>query len=170
MSSDENRVRIRFVDDQGRVENLAAEPLGENRYRLREIPSLAYGISHMDSFSANSGDEGTLVFDQVLEKSGNRTIRAILTRGDMESEEAQALLRAIRDHGCTWENAIELIIAINLPPGVKMDPLTGYLMGNRLWWEHADPQSSSRLLDDGDDSQLQAMAAAMEAMLAALRE
>jgi hypothetical protein len=110
-----------FVLDPGAwhgtaTERLWAEPLGGRRYRLRNTPFFAFGVSTEDIVFANEKD-GQLVFAGVSIASGHSSYRLRLNvpRTDPAFAEAWAPLEAL---GCTYEEGE--VLAVDVPPRVNI--------------------------------------------------
>lgn len=114
-------VKINFPlppEDQAQgveAENLWAEPLGGDRFRIDNIPFYAYGISHEDVVVA-SQVEGRLRFQEVSARSGHSTYRVLVkdTAG-YEGADFQKLWARLRELGCTYEVAKRRWITIDVP-------------------------------------------------------
>jgi hypothetical protein len=77
------KVLFRVVDEDGsiNVETLWAFDLGQDAYRLDNSPFYAYSVSVGDVvFAPVDPQDERPTFQRVLEKSGNRTVRVILTQ------------------------------------------------------------------------------------------
>ena len=126
-------IKIAFTDDHGDVETLWAFDLGDGRYKLDSTPWYQYGVSYQDIVSASLKD-GQLHFDQVLAKSGYRTLRV---RSD--ERVPQALLDSLVSIGCSYEGANPTFISINVPSSTELQAAVDLLIESGLEWEHADP-------------------------------
>src|SRR5579872_133013 len=110
---DANVVKVGIRDADGDVETPWAERLGGNLYRLDNTPFFAYGISADDVVEALPEADGMLMFVRVVEKSGNRTVRVMLSE-PAEAEPGPALLAMIKRLGCSYEGAYSRLICINV--------------------------------------------------------
>ena len=92
LETEEGLVRVRIRLDgpaQGpREDAIWAEPLGSDRFRVESCPFFAYGISREDVIRAAGAGQGEPVLEDVLEKSGHRTLRVTL--------DASVVLRSTR--------------------------------------------------------------------------
>lgn len=132
-------VRVELSDAEGRTETLAASPVGRGLYRLEESPSFAYSVSLHDVVRARRVRDGRLRFAEVVEKSGNRTLRLIFARLSIQSEAAQTILENVGALGCRYDNSQAAVIAINVPADASLAEVAEYLKTLGMWWEHADP-------------------------------
>ncbi|HXE52107.1 MAG TPA: DUF4265 domain-containing protein [Tepidisphaeraceae bacterium] len=133
-----NLVKVGIRDADGNVETPWAQRLGNNLYRPDNTPFFAYGISADDIVEALPEEDGMLMFVRMVEKSGNRTVRVMLSE-PAESEPGPTLLGIIKRLGCTFEGAYSRLICICVPPNVLLDSLTDRLTRLGLEWEYADP-------------------------------
>ena len=141
MKEQNTRVNVQFSDDEGRTEMLPAIPVGGGLYRMDHSPSFAYGISKQDIFSVRTTDEGVLAMNEVVEKSGNRTVRLLLTRFSLDSPEIVAIQQKASELGCECENLLPHMITVNVPADSNLISLTEFLIEQHVWWEVADPVS-----------------------------
>lgn len=139
MSEIQPVIEIQFSDDEGRTESLPAESLGSGLYRMRHIPSYAYSISLGDIFKVIENERGDLLFGELVEKSGNQTVRVLLTRFSISSPEIVAILEKVVELGCSYENLLPHMVCINVPLGVEIATLKEFLIEQHVWWEFADP-------------------------------
>lgn len=137
----DSKVRIRTRDgDSEESETLWATSLGDDRYRLDNLPFFAYDVSWQDVVYA-PWPEGSAFpeFDRVVERSGNRTIRVIFDHDLGTDGPADAVSRQLTDLGCNYEGINPHYIAYNIPPGVDLQRVIEILQGKPLIWEHGDP-------------------------------
>ena len=87
--------------DEANVETLWAWNLGDDRYRLDNLPYFAYSVSTDDIvYAPFDENEGFPIFRKVLEKSGNRTIRIIFEESVEPESSSQVGLAELLDRGC----------------------------------------------------------------------
>lgn len=99
-------------------ETMWAEPLGGNRFRLRNVPFFVTGMSFGDIVAAREHNE-RLVVAGVVEHSGHSTYRVFVTDTVKKSDFPRmwARLEAI---GCTYERATDRLLAIDVPGAVDV--------------------------------------------------
>ncbi len=148
----EGLVRIRVPLERGDGEDgppddwIWAEPLGASRYRVESCPFFAYGISRDDVVHALGGaGEDAPRLDDVVEKSGHRTLRLALDPGAALSDrEVQAFLERLLEQGCTHEAVRPKLVAVDVPPQVDVARVAEVLQeraeAGMLVWEWADPR------------------------------
>lgn len=125
------------VETEDGAEILWATALGADRFRIENSPSLAYGLSWLDVVQAAPGSRGRLHFQRVVHKSGHRTLRARL--GMLEGLDRERLLASLNDIGCSYEGEAGRLLAIDVPPGIALERVTGLLLDAQVEWEYADP-------------------------------
>jgi hypothetical protein len=132
-------VKIQFYDPAIGYENLWAQPLGEGRYRLANIPFFVYDITKHDIVGATHNERGELSFLAVLERSGSRTLRArseeLIGRPVIRSE----IVACLKEMGCAVEIHRDRLLAIDLPPVVNLQKVADYLTSMQLSWEYGSP-------------------------------
>jgi hypothetical protein len=102
-----------------KTESLWAEPLGEDRYRLRNVPFLAFGFSEQDVITAKD-DKGKLVVTGAAARGGHSTYRLVLPEDTNEEKFLQDWVR-LGELGCTYERATRRFVAIDVPPHADID-------------------------------------------------
>lgn len=120
-------------------ETLWAFDLGNNRYRLCNIPFMLYGVSMSDIVFAPYAEEHACArFERVIIKSGNRTLRFVV---DPEPDKARIheLLDTIHALGCGAEHSSGAFFALNVPAGVRLTRVTRWLERQGFEWEITDP-------------------------------
>ena len=138
MNDEERLEKVLLRGPDGEVETPWAAPLGENRYRLDNLPFFAYSVSWRDVIETERRD-GANEFVRVIEKSGNRTVRVILDEPADESEAMQRVLDSLTEIGCGLERMTQRYIVVNVPPDVDLEKVQEYLNASDQQWEHADP-------------------------------
>jgi hypothetical protein len=141
------RVKV-LLREEEYVETLWAERVGPDPYQLDNSPSWAYGVSWLDVVEAHPDKDGQLAFTRVIETSGHRTVRVIFAPGIDANPEGQAIVDELVRLGCTYEGMNPGYIAIDLPPGVELTMVAGYLTGQGARWEYADPRYSQLYRDE----------------------
>lgn len=97
----EDRIKILFElkkDEDGYppadVEQLWAEPLGNNLFKIDSVPFYVKGISCEDVVEASPDSEGELRFRSLVKPSGHNTLRVIVFR---ESPDPRPLADRVAD-------------------------------------------------------------------------
>lgn len=119
------KIKIRFKlnpeDHQGyEVENLWAEPLGDNHFRILNSPFFTFGVSLDDTVKANA-DGDVLEFEGIVRRGGHSTYRIFL-QGEhtIYDDVFQQYWRPISEQRATLENADDHVIAVDVPPGTDV--------------------------------------------------
>ena len=98
------------------TERLWAEPVGAARYRLRNTPFFAFGVSNEDVvFGEDRG--GQIVFTGVSIRGGHSTYRLRLLgegRNDVFRKQWEPLAR----RGCSYEEGP--VLAVDVPPSADI--------------------------------------------------
>jgi len=104
-------------------ESFWAQPLGNDRYRLENVPFCAYDLNFGDVVLATADSEGLKPeIRAVVERSGHQTLR--ISFCDQLSREAQEpIIAALQALGGELERANGQFLAIDIPPGVSVDAL-----------------------------------------------
>ena len=97
-------------------ESFWAEDLGNNLYRLRNVPFLAYGLNFYDVVEAIA-DSPDLKPEirRVVEFGGHRTLR-LYFEGDVETERQAELLESLNSHSAYYERGDSVFVAIDVEP------------------------------------------------------
>ena len=79
------QIKVVFPIEEG-AEVLWCDELGDQQYRIDNVPLFAYGVSLGDVVAASiSPDDPRPHFDRVLRKSGNKTCRVVIAEGKGET-------------------------------------------------------------------------------------
>jgi uncharacterized protein DUF4265 len=139
-------VKLRLTAPDGTVETPWAIDLGDQRFKVDNIPFYAYGVSTDDIVVAVPQDDGVLAFVKVLEASGNRTLRVIFKD---KVTTTVPLLQRLSDMGVSWEGSFGRLFGLNVPPEVDLVSVAALLTESGLDWEYANP-TWDQLHPDGD--------------------
>lgn len=145
------KVLFRVVGEEGsvNVETLWAFDLGQDRYRLDNMPFYAYSVSLGDVVLAPIDPaEQQPTFTAVVEKCGNRTVRIFFDEPVANGSKSMVLLEGLVDMGCEYEGATSRYFTVTIPPRVELATVRDYLVENALTWEHADPSYSELYPND----------------------
>ena len=94
------------------VEPIWVQPVGDDQYRLLNVPFFALGVSSGDLIEATRDETGIRHFKRVVEPSNRSTIRIIVA----EPEGVEALADQILRRGCLVEASyIPALIAVDVP-------------------------------------------------------
>lgn len=97
-------------------ESLWATPLGNDLYRLENIPFFAYGLNFLDIVLATPDSDGLIPeIRKVVTPSGRRTYRVIFEKG-VEREKQEELLASLEPHESSYERSDSTHVAIDIKP------------------------------------------------------
>lgn len=146
--------RVEYDDsDEADIETLWAYDLGDDNYRLDNLPYFAYGVSWNDIvYAPYDPDEERATYKHVVSKSGNRTVRIIFDTPVEDGNKSQDLLDNLVEMGCQFEGANKVLIVVNIPPVVELADVAETLIEADVQWEYADP-TYEELFPDDDGSE-----------------
>ena len=138
-------------------ESMWARALGQNLYRLENIPCYAYGVNFGDVVRAVAPDSDSKpIVQAVVERSGNQTLRVYFPEGEVEDH--IPLLESLRPFGVAFEGAdgglVGLDIAAGADYGAVYDRLMEYEEDGVLEFETCESNDADRPgpLDECHDS------------------
>ena len=144
-SAPDTKVLFRVTEEDGsaQVETLWATNLGNDQYKLDNSPFFAYSVSWQDVvYAPFDADEGFPTFQSVVSKSGNRTVRIMFELPMQPGNSSHTVLQGLASLGCSYENANDSYMSINIPPEADLQLVRKYLIDSQTTWEHADPTYS----------------------------
>lgn len=107
-------------------EQLAAEPLGGERWRLTSAPFVAYDLCRGDIVACRTEADDRVVFDHLVESAGHHTIRVLL-QPDLDLMASMKALMPLRERGCTAEDPKGRYYALTTGPETEVDELLAHL-------------------------------------------
>jgi hypothetical protein len=99
------------------TETLWAESFGQGRYRIRNAPFYAFGISNEDIVLC-SEEGGLIVFQRVLIRGNHSTYRLKLTNSSINDLEFLEFWKPLEALGCTFEEGP--ILSVDVPPNADI--------------------------------------------------
>jgi hypothetical protein len=122
------KVAARAPDDQ--VEWLWAKQLDEDHAELRNYPLFTYGLNWGDVVRCELDDDGVPWVTEVIEASGNRTIR-IFFKDTATKKQRETILQALMDRDVWYESTDDddsrALFTFNVRPHVSWEELLDYL-------------------------------------------
>lgn len=100
------------------TETVWAEPVGGDRFRIRNVPFYAFGVSAEDIVVAAPSDEG-LRFESVSLRAGHSSYRILV----LEGAPLGAFVRywtPLETLGCSYEKGKGLFFAVDVPPNTDI--------------------------------------------------
>lgn len=143
------KVLFRVPDGEGgaTIETLWAFDLGNDEYRLDNIPFFACSVSCRDVvYAPFDEDEGFPTFQRMVRKSGSRTVRVLLDEPAGPGNRSESLLAGLIGLGCHYEGMNGTCIAVDVPPAADFDAVCNFLNDARATWEGADPSPASEFI------------------------
>jgi hypothetical protein len=120
--SDEQRpglVKVRADVEHGdgmTGESFWAESLGDDLYRLDNIPFYAYDIHYQDVVRAVPHEPGQMpTIVDVAQPGGHKTLR-VMFDAELEEDDVKRLLEGLTSRGVQFEHADGYFYALNVPP------------------------------------------------------
>ena len=108
--------RVPNEDGTAEVETLWAYDLGSDQYKLDNCPFFAYAVSlHDVVYAPYDPDEQRATFQQVVAKSGNRTVRVIFDPPIEPGNCSDGILQRLVLLGCDYKRANSKYVVVNLP-------------------------------------------------------
>jgi hypothetical protein len=97
-------------------ESLWAAPLGDDLYRIENVPFFAYGLNFLDVVLATADSEELKPeIRKVVNPSGHRTYR-ILFKKETAREEQEAMLAMLEKYNASFERADGSHVAVDIKP------------------------------------------------------
>ena len=117
-----NLVRMVFPLDPGAwhgnaTERVWVEPLGKDRFRLRNSPFYAFGVSNEDVVLGTK-TEGQIQFGSVVLYGGHSTYRLRLQNRDLTAQSFVKAWDPLQALGCSYEEGP--VLAVDVPPSVDI--------------------------------------------------
>ncbi len=150
-----NLVRVLFQLEPGAwhgiaTERLWAEPVGHGRFRLRNTPFFAFGVSFHDVVFGEER-KGQIMFSGVSLRGGHSTYRLMpekTRRGDFPRYWAP-----LQELGCSYEEEGR-VLAVDVPPHANINEAyvlieEGYSAGV---WDFEEGHCGHPLLEEGPGS------------------
>ena len=95
-------------------ESMWAEDLGNDHYRICNVPFHAYGLNYKDVVIARpQSDDQIPEIIEVFERSGNETLRLYFNES-ISREEQVKILNGICAIGASYERANDIFVAIDI--------------------------------------------------------
>jgi hypothetical protein len=136
-------------------EGLWSTPLGNDLYRIENVPFFAYGLNFHDIVRAipNNPDENPYILE-VVEPSGHKTLRVIFETEDNDLQ--VKLLGTLSKFGATYERANAINVAIDISKSgdynATYDQLEIYIDQGHLSFETCEPRVEGSF-DDAPDQE-----------------
>jgi hypothetical protein len=97
-------------------ESMWAQPLGNDLYKIENIPFYAYGLNFQDIVRATlDSDELILEIRELVEVNGHRTFRVFFKK-NIDRQEQEKILDSMSGLGITYERADKTFVALDMKP------------------------------------------------------
>lgn len=97
-------------------ESMWAEPLGNDLYKIENVPFYAYGLNFHDIVRATSdSDELKPEIRELVKASGHRTFRVFFEK-HLERIEQEEILNSMKDLTISYERANSIYFALDMQP------------------------------------------------------
>lgn len=96
------------------TESVWAEAEGDGKYRIKNVPFYAKGVSCEDIVEAKP-EEGTLVFNRVVQHNGHSTYRIFAPSG-RTTPEVVSLVGKLQQMHCDIEPATDKLVGVDVLP------------------------------------------------------
>ncbi len=136
------KVLFRSQDEDGseRAETLWVQSLGNDEYKVDNLPYYTYGVSLGDVvYAPITLADAVPTFQKVISKSGNRTIRIYFSSTPTREASKDMILKTLVGFGCDYEGANSRYFSINVPPSSDLAMIYQYLDHQNAEWESGDP-------------------------------
>jgi Domain of unknown function (DUF4265) len=110
------KVLLRSSDGE---ETLWATPIGNDQFRLENIPFQNYGYAFGDVVQTEQQKEGFPIATSVVQRSKHSAFR-VFAAESIESFDALDDWKTLHQLGCTYERATKRLFAIDVPVGVAV--------------------------------------------------
>ena len=138
-----------------------AEPCGNDLYKIVNVPFFAYGLNFKDVVQAIKPDDSDYPeVIEVVEPSGNKTIRFTFEKGTSEETHSE-VINTLEKLGISGEGSTAGSYAMNIPPSIVFKEVFDLFehwadVDGLLFFETTEervPRSFDDVPDDDDDSE-----------------
>jgi Domain of unknown function (DUF4265) len=119
-------------------ENLWAAALGNSLYRLDSVPFFAQGMAVGDIVRATRDEKGEIQIQEIVESSGNCTIRLIVYAHGPYGSDRKRVLDLFERFGADGEGMEAYnLVALNVPASASFSEVKSLLREgcDKAWWD-----------------------------------
>lgn len=131
-----------------------AEPLGNDLYKIENVPFYAYGLNFQDIVKATPDSDQILEIRKVVKTNGHRTFRLFFKK-HIGRERQDEILLSMRDLKVTYERADDIYVALDMKPEgnyqAVFDKLDEYYEQNILAFETCETRVEGSFDDVPED-------------------
>ncbi len=103
-----------------KIGNVPVTPVRENLYRLEQSP-LDERAFYKDIIQAKKHEDGSLIFEKVVEPSGRNNYCYLLSKKFYETSEFEELLKKIEESEGHWEQVFGGVLVVSLPSDSRLN-------------------------------------------------
>ena len=97
-------------------ESMWAEPLGNDLYKIENVPFYAYGLNYQDVVRATSdSDDLKPEIRELIKSSGHKTFRLFFDKG-IKKEQQEEILDSFIARKVSYERANSIFVALDMEP------------------------------------------------------
>lgn len=131
MSPTDDHVKIRFPleqDEDGwppaESEGIWAVPIGDDTYRIDNVPWFATDLAVNDEVKAIADADGKLWATELVTESGHMTIRVLPYKDGPLGGDLQKVIDTFSPLGIAAEGIEQFgLVALDIPPGLELGPI-----------------------------------------------
>jgi Domain of unknown function (DUF4265) len=112
---------MRIVFEEGVCEDIDAELIGGDQYRLLATPLCSSSVAKLGDVVQLTNEGSVWRFERLLHSSPLIILEALVTLEIAQTLEFQAFLDHVREIGGVWEQAFGGVVFIHLPPASVAD-------------------------------------------------
>lgn len=102
-------------------ESMWATPLGNDLFKIENIPFYAYGLNFQDIVRATSdSDEHIPEIRELIEPSGHRTFRVFFHKHISRAQQEE-ILDSLKDLTISYERASDIYFSLDIQPEVVLN-------------------------------------------------
>lgn len=136
-------------------ESMWATPLGNDLYRIENVPFYAYGLNFLDVVHATPDSDDTIPeIRKVVNPSGHRTYRIIFSK-DTDREKQKELLDSLMIYETSIERANSTLVAVDIKPSgdhlAVYDKLDRYADEEYLGFETCEARAEGSFDDSPEE-------------------
>ncbi len=103
-------------------ESMWAQSLGNNVYKLENVPFFSYGLNFKDEVEAYPDKDDILEVSKVVKPSGNKTIRIVFDK-TVERKSQDNYINTIKELDCSLERWDDTYLSVNIREGANFDAI-----------------------------------------------
>jgi len=138
-------------------ESMWAEPLGNDLYRIENVPFYTYGLNNQDIVRATADSENLKPeIRELVVGGGHRTFRVIFEKS-LDKTKQETILDSLKCFGIAYERANQTYVALDMEPGADyqatIDQLTKLEQQGVLGFETCEARVEGSFDDKPDEEE-----------------